>query len=679
MLALSARNMLSLSTLSSFLFKGLVSSMGTVTSKSLVSFFGSVLVVAQVSVVRDFEASMSIVNSGIIKGTPTTKVLLEPTRCTTSSGIPTPPNYFIFGFFIIMLVSLVCTLGTKGSSSGTTTVKLPLDYPVLGGNQQIVFPAPPENWRNLPISDGRPPPPPPPEPGSTIKAKPPRKSYFLWLLFVIVVLLVLFAAWIKILYRMKLSPFSSLSRILSRLSVQSVTVIIACVGFIKWITTNITWVRVVNTPAAIYLVISSLRGLDTRVSFNFPMDPPALPCSWFKMAIGGFEHITAAIQTTKSWIVDIPWPQARMIAVFCVAFLLYLLVVSTSRRVKRATYHVMLRFAYDDGLDVIIKCLDITTRLVYSFLILFIATWTESILVFGCYLNPITLFYDGYLLATIIDLFVPWASPFLDIVSPIEKLTIFGPASMLTILLTFHIVPWLFTWIFRLFSQRRHARAAYLAVNVLVAAVIWRLFFTDLTYRTVRAIIGCTAPVWSALPMGYKIVLVTPPIAHYLGIYVVRFTFPLVHQGSRFSQALKIAGTSVSYNSLFSLPALQDSVRKSASDWNNDAIRQPIAMVNTASTADTTPSKTYRWFGRKIIRGRLASSTRPSLQWRSRRRTNPRYLPDFMASGFSRASGGFYAVTSGLDFRAYFGNGYFTEDADPITTAPAHPMRAPFR
>jgi hypothetical protein len=158
MVALSVRNMLSLSTLSTLFFKGLVSSKGTVTSKSLVSFFGTVLVATQVSVVvvtsgRDFEAVVSVINSGIMKDTPTTEIIFEPTQCTPSSRIPTPPHYFIFSFFTIILVSLVCSLGANGSFSGTTTVKLPPDYLVLGGNQQIVFPAPPNSWQNLPISD----------------------------------------------------------------------------------------------------------------------------------------------------------------------------------------------------------------------------------------------------------------------------------------------------------------------------------------------------------------------------------------------------------------------------------------------------------------------------------------------------------------------------------------------
>ncbi|KAJ7282601.1 hypothetical protein C8J57DRAFT_1554702 [Mycena rebaudengoi] len=586
MLALSARNILSLSTL---FFKGLVSSKGTVTSKSLVSFFGTVLVATQVSVVvvtsgRDLEAVVSVINSGIMKGTPTTEIIFEPTRCTPSSRIPTPPHYFIFSFFTIILVSLVCSLGANGSFSGTTTVKLPPDYLVLGGNQQIVFPAPPNSWRNLPISDDRPPPPSPPEPGLTIKAKPLRRSYFLWLLLVLAVLFVLLTAWIKILYRMKLSPFSSLSRILSRLWDESARVIIACAGFIKWIAQNITWARVVNAPAFIYLTVSSLRGLDTRVSFNFPMDPPALPFFW-SVTLGHLaEYMIAGIRT---WILNIPWPQTRMAAVLSLAGFLYFLVLWTSRLAKRTAYRVMWNFAYDDGLDVMIQILDIYEYMCYSYPVLLGTMWFVDIMFFSYYYDPVLLVYEGHLLASAIDLTVLRASPFLVILSPLEKLIIFGPASVLTILLTFHIVPWLFTWIFRLFSQRRHARAAYLVVNVLVAAIIWRLFFTDLTYRTVRAIIGCTAPVWSALPMGYKMVLVTPPIAHYLGIYVIRFI-----QGSRFSQALKIADSSASYNSLFSLPALQDSVRKSASDWNNDAIRQPIATVNAASTADTTPSKT---------------------------------------------------------------------------------------
>ncbi|KAJ7282604.1 hypothetical protein C8J57DRAFT_1710714 [Mycena rebaudengoi] len=524
--------MLALSTLSAFFFKGLVSSKSTVTSKSLVSFFGSVLAVAQVSVVvvisgRDFEASMSIVNSGIIKGTPTTKVLLEPTRCTPSSGIRTPPQFFFFGFFIIMLVSLVCTLGTKGSCSGTTAVKLPLDYPVLGGNQQIVFPAPPENWRNLPISDARPPPPPPPEPGSTIKAKPPRKSYFLWLLLVLAVLLVLLTAWIKILYRMPKNSFSFLSRISSCLRAQPAK-IVACLKSINRIARSITWAQVVDLPVAVYLAASSVRGLHARVSFPaLHMSPPTLSLMALRRLL--IEYRTAGIHTANGWLDDIPWTLVtRSTSVLSLTIFLYLLVLLISGAMTRTVARFIRLWINVPGLELFVNLVLIHLIFCCFVLIMLPALLVFEVLVLGRPSGPIDLFYEGHILAFTLRLIVPRASPFLDLLSPFEKLIIFGPASVLAALLILHIAPWLLTGLFYLFSRRRYARAIPLAWILLASAFFCKLCFTDLAYRTVRALIGCTAPVWNPLPLGSKMVLVTPPIAHYLCVYAAPALLHLV-------------------------------------------------------------------------------------------------------------------------------------------------------
>ncbi|KAJ7282596.1 hypothetical protein C8J57DRAFT_1295792, partial [Mycena rebaudengoi] len=110
--------------------------------------------------------------------------------------------------------------------------------------------------------------------------------------------------------------------------------------------------------------------------------------------------------------------------------------------------------------------------------------------------------------------------------SPFEKLIVFGPASALAALLLLHVPLWQLKYLFRLYLKRRYAVAASVAVNFVTLGISF-LESIDFPY-VARATIEYQARVWDPLPLGYKIVLVTPPLGYYLGLYLAPMLFGLL-------------------------------------------------------------------------------------------------------------------------------------------------------
>ncbi|KAJ7282737.1 hypothetical protein C8J57DRAFT_1554975 [Mycena rebaudengoi] len=598
--------MLSLSTLSSFFF---VSSKGFVTSKSLVSFFGGVLVASQVSVVvissLDFKAVASIVDSGFIKETPTpTTVILEPTRCTPSNGNGNGNHHcFIFGFLIIMLVSLVSTLGATGGFSKSAAIKLPPDYPVLGGNQQIILPAPPANWRNLPVSDARPPPPPPAEPGTEINAKPPRSSYFLLILLVFAVFVVLLiGVWININIGIgmpkTLPSLSVLCGILSRLWTRSIRLIIVCVGLIKQIARSITRARMVNVPAAVYLAASNFRGLNTSVSFNFPVDPADLPSSYIATTLIRFmtlgklldEYLAAGIRAVTSCLANAPWIQiARTIAMVLLSVLVYRFVLYISRAL---THWLNRRTArLEPGEDFLLEFCKFTLMFYFPFWVLLrILMFVDDVIrrrLWDDHVRVVSAVHTALqVLSQARTLFGSSVSLLLALFSPLEQLAVFGPASALAVLLVLHVPLWILKCILLLHAKSRSAIAAFLAWSLVYFSAML-VGLTGAKFASLaHTIVEHTAPVWNPLPLGYKIVLVTLPLG-------LRFSsgWSGDSRSRRAVDADSLADNNTTYLSgsfFFSSSPPFNTRSENRLATGTTTIRQPEEAVNAASTADTT-------------------------------------------------------------------------------------------
>ncbi|KAJ7282618.1 hypothetical protein C8J57DRAFT_47759 [Mycena rebaudengoi] len=111
----------------------------------------------------------------------------------------------------------------------------------------------------------------------------------------------------------------------------------------------------------------------------------------------------------------------------------------------------------------------------------------------------------------------------LSVFTPFEKLIIFGPACALAALLLIHVPPWILARALRLFSQCRYFVAAYL---VLVAAVLTCILLITCPINFV--LLRLAFPVWYPLSLGYKMVLVTPPLAYYFGFYLAPALLHLV-------------------------------------------------------------------------------------------------------------------------------------------------------
>ncbi|KAJ7233886.1 hypothetical protein C8J57DRAFT_1381156 [Mycena rebaudengoi] len=113
-------------------------------------------------------------------------------------------------------------------------------------------------------------------------------------------------------------------------------------------------------------------------------------------------------------------------------------------------------------------------------------------------------------------------SLFLALFSPFEKLIIFGPASALAALLLLHVPLWQLKCLFRFYLKRRYAVAAALVVNF--AGFVGPIEFAYLARTTIEY----QARLWDPLPLGYKMVLVTPPLGYYLGFYLAPMLFGLL-------------------------------------------------------------------------------------------------------------------------------------------------------
>ncbi|KAJ7242080.1 hypothetical protein C8J57DRAFT_1477592 [Mycena rebaudengoi] len=168
-------------------------SMLSLSSKGLFGVFGGFVAAAQITVVvfsgLNFKVGSQFVarKDGFHRATRTSAVLLQPTRCALSNGTLESPALFFLGFFIIMLVSLVCAFAAKAGVTPTKTA-FPPAYIPPGDNKQITFPNPPATF---PVSDSQSPPPPPIDPGSKISTSSPRKRSRLWLLMILAILLLL--------------------------------------------------------------------------------------------------------------------------------------------------------------------------------------------------------------------------------------------------------------------------------------------------------------------------------------------------------------------------------------------------------------------------------------------------------------------------------------------------------
>jgi hypothetical protein len=99
-----------------------LSSLPFLSSKSLVSFFEGPIVAAQISVlvvVSGFNFKSVVLPYNMV--TRTTAAVLPPTRCALSNRSLVSPFSFFSGYFIIVLVSLVCTLRAKGFTTKRTS------------------------------------------------------------------------------------------------------------------------------------------------------------------------------------------------------------------------------------------------------------------------------------------------------------------------------------------------------------------------------------------------------------------------------------------------------------------------------------------------------------------------------------------------------------------------------
>ncbi|KAJ7233887.1 hypothetical protein C8J57DRAFT_1381159, partial [Mycena rebaudengoi] len=346
---------------------------------------------------------------------------------------------------------------------------------------------------------------------------PPRWNYFLWMLLVLA-LFVLFAGWIKILGRTpKISPFF---RTLSRLWAHSARCMIACVEFINWVIKNITWARVVNAPTAIYLAISSFRGLHTNIYFNLTSHSNALPSSitslpllWattLRHLLDQFDQYRAAgIRATELWLVNVPWPQiARAIAIFALSVLAYRIVLYVTRALTRWLNRRTARLAPGPDFG-------------YEFckfgLIIWFPIWAvartlrfvEEVIYLRLYDNHV---WVVHVVQTVFEALTKAftfigssVSLLLAFFSPFEKLIVFGPASALAALLLLHVPLWQLKYLFRLYLKRRYAVAASVAVNFVTLGISF-LESIDFPY-VAHATIEYQARVWDPLPLGYKIVL----------------------------------------------------------------------------------------------------------------------------------------------------------------------------
>jgi hypothetical protein len=159
-------NMLVLFSLSSLsLLEASLPNLLPISFKSLVSFYGEVVVAAQItSVVVTcldlFKVGSSVAFKDSFQGaTRTTAVILDPTRCALSNGTVSSPSLLFFGYFIIVFASLVCTLGAKGFFKSSTS---PPAHPVPDAHRNGLEAAPP----SCPLSSNHPPPPQPIDPAS---------------------------------------------------------------------------------------------------------------------------------------------------------------------------------------------------------------------------------------------------------------------------------------------------------------------------------------------------------------------------------------------------------------------------------------------------------------------------------------------------------------------------------
>ncbi|KAJ7283149.1 hypothetical protein C8J57DRAFT_1709613 [Mycena rebaudengoi] len=159
----------------------------SISSKSLVSFFGGVVVAAQITSVDLFKVGSSVAfKDSFQESTRTTAVILDPTRCALSNGTVSSPSLLFFGYFIIVFASLVCTFGAKGFFKSPTS---PPVHPVPDAHRNGLEATPP----SCPLSSNHPPPPPPIDPASETDPKLPRKRLFPWAMILLVIVIAVLA------------------------------------------------------------------------------------------------------------------------------------------------------------------------------------------------------------------------------------------------------------------------------------------------------------------------------------------------------------------------------------------------------------------------------------------------------------------------------------------------------
>ncbi|KAJ7286904.1 hypothetical protein C8J57DRAFT_1495392 [Mycena rebaudengoi] len=160
-----------------------LSSLPFLSSKSLVSFLEGPIVAAQISVLVvvsgfNFKSVVLPYNTA----TRTTAAVLSPTRCALSNGSLASPFSLFLGYFIIILVSIVCTLRAKGFTTKCTSGSPPQNRPSRSRNSAEDPPVDTDGDGQPPVS---------PESATNSLNAPRRTSWMLFLLILLALVLAL--------------------------------------------------------------------------------------------------------------------------------------------------------------------------------------------------------------------------------------------------------------------------------------------------------------------------------------------------------------------------------------------------------------------------------------------------------------------------------------------------------
>ncbi|KAJ7243721.1 hypothetical protein C8J57DRAFT_1725916 [Mycena rebaudengoi] len=150
----------------------------------------------------------------------------------------------------------------------------------------------------------------------------------------------------------------------------------------------------------------------------------------------------------------------------------------------------------------------------------------------------------GCLFAPIAVLLERFIFPFSNLFSPLEKLIILGPASVLVASLLLQTTPWVAYGLIRVVVQRRRIHATIFFSLSIAGAILYQILNFAVFAKRILFVPGIEAatPIWHPLKMGHKILLVVPPMAYYLRFYLARSYFARAYKTPQNQSSWPMAG-----------------------------------------------------------------------------------------------------------------------------------------